>query len=192
MSGVCACLVTTCPLPDGGSVCTDTQTDSLNCNACGHPCAPGERCGSGSCHQCPAGSGYCPDSGLSCVDLADNDDDCGGCGIACGAGQHCAPADGGLGACFCNAGGTGTNVGLCDERCVDLASDPFDCGMCGNVCAFNVCIPGDAGTGVCECDAPLEWCGSTCVDPETDFDHCGGCTTPCFAPATQCVGGTCQ
>ncbi len=51
---------------------------------------------------------------------------------------------------------------------------------------------GDAGTGVCRLlISPLELCGSTCIDPSNDFNHCGGCTA-CTPPSTQCVGGFCQ
>jgi hypothetical protein len=34
-------------------------------------------------------------------------------------------------------------------------------------------------------------CGGTCVDPQADANHCGGCATTCTAPTSTCYQGEC-
>src|SRR3569832_1375884 len=48
----------------------------------------------------------------------------------------------------------------CDDKCVDLQSDPANCGACGTACAA-----GEASSsGACavSCQAGLTECGGTC------------------------------
>jgi hypothetical protein len=159
-------------------------------------CPRGFQCILGSCHGCDeVTQSYCDtDAGLECVDLTTDLNNCGGCGIQCAADQHCAAPAGEVSTCICNndgGPGTTTDIQSCDDSCVDLDHDPYNCGACHNICVYGPCTPGDAGTGVCACDAPFELCGSTCIDPRDDFNHCGGCTA-CSPPATQCVDSNCQ
>jgi hypothetical protein len=81
----------------------------------------------------------------------------------------------------------------CSGSCVDLQSDPRNCGGCGNECLpFQICSAGVCG---CECAAGLTVCTSgcnacACHDLVTDPTHCGSCTTAC-ATGEICVGGLC-
>lgn len=78
----------TCP-PEHvcNGVCTDPDTDSLNCGGCGNVCGPGTKCESGSCGcTMPCGSG--------CPDMLTDPQNCGACGHTCAAGcsnGHCLP-----------------------------------------------------------------------------------------------------
>jgi hypothetical protein len=60
-----------------------TSNDPMNCGSCGHACATGQVCITGTCmtaSTCPGGmplcNGFCPNY--------DNDPhNCGGCGVVC-------------------------------------------------------------------------------------------------------------
>jgi hypothetical protein len=74
--------------------------------------------------------------------------------------------------------------------CVDLSSDPNNCGGCGNPCASGVC-EGALCTDVqvsLGCVEPTFDCGTGgCVDLSSDPNNCGGCGVFCEG----CAGGTC-
>ena len=71
----------------GGS-CTDLQTNTANCGACGHACAGSEACVGGSCVlACPTGQTACAGH---CVDTTSDTANCGVCGHACTGTQYCA------------------------------------------------------------------------------------------------------
>ncbi len=76
----------------------------------------------------------------------------------------------------------------CGDECVDLKTDPANCGTCGKVCPGSgseapVCQGGQCAT---QCVDPFgTQCGSDCVDLQTDANHCGTCANKCTAP----VGG---
>jgi hypothetical protein len=81
----------------------------------------------------------------------------------------------------------------CGGVCVDLQTDPRNCGACGNECfAFQIC---SAGTCGCECAAGLTVCAEgcnacACHDLRTDPTHCGSCATVC-ATGEICFDGSC-
>lgn len=54
----------------------------------------------------------------------------------------------------------------------------------------------DTGSDANSCTAPEERCGNTCVNTQTDPDHCGDCNQACAPPPNAevqaCVGGDCQ
>jgi hypothetical protein len=129
----------------------------------------------------------------------------------------------------CTGGGglAGTIAGVCaapDQECaadggtpfcVDLATDPENCGACGTTCVSGL----DCIAGVCEvasaacpggcplgqsciqgscqaaCAPPLTSCpqgvGSACVDLTTDVNNCGVCGNAC-PPTGHCFAGFCQ
>jgi hypothetical protein len=165
-----------------GNVCGSgmtCQNGTCQPNTCVPNCPPnwcgGDGCG-GEC-GCPAGY-FCMGDGLNmcvcdgancgdeCVDLQSNRDNCGECGNVCPEGQACS---GGL---CCNPDCTPDNpsypncgtvcgdpcltfwTGLtwCDPSCVDLSSDPFNCGACGNVCPNNFfyCSSGACWDPICQ------------------------------------------
>jgi hypothetical protein len=77
----------------------------------------------------------------------------------------------------------------CGGICVDLQSDPANCGACGNVCSF-ICDAGQC-TFLQACLSPQVACGNVCVDLQTDPNNCGACGNACLVIET-CAGGECQ
>src|SRR5262245_33685554 len=47
------------------------------------------------------------------------------------------------------------------------------------------------GTGPIVCPSALTLCGDSCVDLQTEEDHCGACGRPC-PPDEQCQSGLCS
>jgi hypothetical protein len=105
-----------------GSACVDTQSNTMNCGACGTVCAGGQTCAMGVC-ACPSGQQLC---GAACVDTQSSAMNCGACGMACFGGQLCV-----TGACRldCPAPRTVCGTGAM-MVCVDTARDPNHCGGC--------------------------------------------------------------
>jgi hypothetical protein len=75
------------------------------------------------------------------------------------------------------AGDCGAGLTLCGIACVDLTTNPNNCGVCSNVCS------GAAVVVAC--------CASKCVDNTTDPNNCGGCGIVCDA-GMSCRSGMCQ
>ncbi len=72
----------------------------------------------------------------------------------------------------------------CGNDCIDVSSDPNNCGACGVVAgALGHCMNGKVA-----CSAGATKCGSTCVDLETDPNNCGACGVR-VPPGTTCGGG---
>jgi hypothetical protein len=88
----------------------------------------------------------------------------------------------------------GACTGVCNGMCVDLQTDPKNCGACGVVCSPTSLCAGDAGG--CEpcqgvqpavCGQPG---GQFCADLSNDNHNCGACSNVC-GDLTQCVSGQC-
>ncbi|HEY3498149.1 MAG TPA: hypothetical protein VGK73_25800, partial [Polyangiaceae bacterium] len=74
----------------------------------------------------------------------------------------------------------------CPGSCTTLASDPANCGFCGNRC-----MGGTACTnGTCGCPTGSQVCGGMCVNTLTDSRYCGSCNTQCQT-GYACTNGTC-
>lgn len=74
----------------------------------------------------------------------------------------------------------------CNGSCVDLMTDPDNCGACGTACTGGKhCYNGN-----CECYGSLADCMGTCFDLQKDPDHCGACDYSCD-PGQTCSAGTC-
>ncbi len=166
------------------AICVDTQNDVMNCGEALHRCEPyleGEpspyyTCTEGTC-GCAEGSTACDqygDGSILCVDTLTDPHNCGGCAYVLDEYQEQFQCDYYTEACVngtcqpleCPAGQT-----LCYGGCVDLNSDPYNCGACSSYCGGLVCK-----SGQCEdltCDAPLVACDSQCIPP--DPYNCGGC-----------------
>jgi hypothetical protein len=81
----------------------------------------------------------------------------------------------------------------CDTSCVDLQSDPNNCGSCGNDCSviapLSICQ-----SGTCKCTAGTEPCGPGMVCTFTqgsDVNNCGGCGIKC-PTGSSCQSGICR
>lgn len=111
-----------------GEACVDLSSTSSDCGACGAACAATEACVEGAC-RCRSGATVC---GGQCVVTASDPDHCGGCagagGTACAADEVCERGQ-------CKAACTLASSERCGRSCVDLRTDAFNCGACGDVCA---------------------------------------------------------
>lgn len=138
VEGACVCEpdggLTSCLDDAGLGSCASLLQDPRNCGACGIACGPLEQCTLGICTCVPSVTiAQCEtDAGLECVDLEKNPDACGG--------PRCLGVNDAGGQLVCCENGSSVNV----------ATDPFNCGACGNVCDSGVCLPNDAGKGGCE------------------------------------------
>lgn len=133
--------------------------------------------------KCPAPFATCPGTPGPCTtDLDSNVAHCGACGAAC---PKATPSTHGTWLCSggqcrlaCDAFFANCN-GLPDDGCeVATASDPKNCGFCGNACKDGeLCWK-----GACGCPNGFTQCGDECVQTSSDNDHCGACNTPCKPP----------
>jgi hypothetical protein len=94
------------------------------------------------------------------------------------------------------AGDSGSSGG--EEEGSSSTGEPPECTMhtdCdpGNMCENEVCVAGC--TAGAPCPGGQDCCGGTCVDLQTDADHCMACDNACPTPPNIdafCEGGTCQ
>jgi hypothetical protein len=131
-----------------GTACVQPATDRTNCGGCGNSCGTGGTCASGIC-TCAVAAVIC---GASCAELASDPNNCGACGkkcamgtVACGVGVcQTTTCDGGpccaAGLSRCPAG-RGAMI-----HCVDLQTDPANCGACGTSCPAGMLHRCGAGT----------------------------------------------
>ena len=175
--------------PAGGSACpvssptfcTDEQTDTNNCGACGTVCPLGQQCSAGSC-ACPTATPNACGSGLSayCANFLDDSNNCGSCGAVCPSGKACGV--GGHCVVRCVAGETN-----CSGLCTITSTDNHNCGACGTVCpSGEVCD----GTGHCavSCVAGQTNCSGLCTITSADNHNCGACGIAC--PSGEVCDGT--
>ncbi len=140
----------------------------------------------------------CTNCDGKCVDLTTDDENCGACGFKCDSDARCsegkcAPTcavscDGGVelcagDTCICKPG-----LERCDGQCVNLQTDPMNCGACGGACAEVPC-----GEGKCQAEGcgELQKCEMSCVDLASDSEHCGACGTSC-AVDEFCIKNDCR
>jgi hypothetical protein len=145
--------------------------------SCGGACCSSEQtCCNGICQIgvcCAQGLFPCGDPPHEC---------CGSCQIceggSCRNCNGCEECRGGL--CIPIIGGT-----LCGNQCVNTATDPNNCGSCGNVCTGGKTCQ----SRQCECPSGTIACGSQCC---TSGQTCqsGVCSSGCPSGQTAC-GGRC-
>src|SRR5215472_1884455 len=84
-------------------------------------------------------------------------------------------------------------LAACGNACINLNTDPNNCGGCGNRCPASTpsCLNGSCVLTCATDSGPmLTNCSNACVDLQTDSMHCGSCTTAC-AQGEQCTNGAC-
>ena len=86
----------------------------------------------------------------------------------------------------------------CNGSCVDLQSNPQNCGACDQACGATqtcengkcICIAGGEACGNGCCGVGEACCNGACVDLRTDSQDCGACGHACN-PAQTCQAGQC-
>jgi hypothetical protein len=79
----------------------------------------------------------------------------------------------------------------CGGACVDLATDPTNCGACGSPCLAGQ----DCARGACACPSGHSVCAGRCVDLLASTAHCGRCDLACTGAAhatSVCASGVCR
>jgi len=88
----------------------------------------------------------------------------------------------------CGASSCPSHFKTCGGKCVDIYTDPANCGACGTACAGgNVCSAGACGLS---CTAGETACGGSCRDLQTDDANCGTCGNACTL-GQHCTAGVC-
>jgi Stigma-specific protein, Stig1 len=200
----------------GVPACGATPSCPAGTVSCGFGCAPnawyGSLCDRGSCSLCslPHAVAACADGGGKCAidhcvdgyaDCDGNPDNgceadlssvatCGGCS-ACGAGQVCTKRSC-QNACLPGEQSCGAT------SCANLASDPRNCGGCGQVCPLGdnnlnapTCVNGNC---VVNCTGSSVSCSGSCVELATNVSNCGSCGHACAVPTggvALCAAGQC-
>jgi hypothetical protein len=206
-----------------GNACLNLNNDPVNCGTCGNIC-PSPANSSASCANGRCGftcnPGYTP-CGNACLNLNSDPGNCGTCGHMCPQPLNStATCTNGKCGFACNAGYTpcgsqccpsgqkcNPNTGQCcppgrdpcGKICVDLKTDPGNCGDCGHKCAAGqhcsggTCVGAGAG-GMCPLDRPVD-CGDRVHCCPKDFECCyteNGVWTTCCPPGFYCDNGSCE
>jgi hypothetical protein len=120
--------------------CVDTKNDAMNCGTAGNACSTTGNtwatCSNGVCantRSCMKGYGDCdgnPSNGCE-TNLTTSAANCGWCGSSCAG-----TVNNGTSACINSSCQPVCNAGFqqCFGGCTKTASDPNNCGACGNVC----------------------------------------------------------
>ncbi|MFO0607211.1 MAG: fibrinogen-like YCDxxxxGGGW domain-containing protein [Polyangiales bacterium] len=126
--------------------CESDLGSVLTCGICSNRCSgatpvcvagtSGASCGTG----CAAGQTRC---GMACIDTMTNPDNCGACGNACPGGPSATRVcTGGACSITCAAGTADCDRNPATGCEVAVASDPRNCGTCGNICPSLACASG--------------------------------------------------
>jgi hypothetical protein len=189
------------PDSDGDGLFDDDETNVYGTNpgvydSDGDGVGDGEEVYLGTDPLTPAGVGCA--AGLIdcfgvCVDATVDPVNCGACSNACVANATCIG-----GWCQSLAPSSvgdvlGCELGLteCDHTCVDLLTNPYHCGACGNRCPIESPCQGGFCTVQPMCPAGQTRCGdSFCINLSADTNNCGSCGRAC-ADGLVCCGGRC-
>lgn len=195
------------------SKCLDTTSDDDHCGGCDQACDPSGGgdggappanahygCLASTCGhlKCDMPYGNCDqDLANGCETTLLSNDHCGDCNTVCAAGQTCMMNAKKVPECMCPPGLT-----LCNGVCLNLTTDPKNCGLCGNSCnrfpdygnQVDTCTYGSCthacreGFGDCNGN-PSDGCE---VNLMSDQRNCGSCGNACDVLAGQpCVAGQC-
>jgi hypothetical protein len=145
--------------------------------------------------RCPDGYTTCPTSLFRCdVNLKTDRGNCGECGSACPSSNGREIFECVEGKCILHCGDQAGNDcdGIVDNGCETPASDPKNCGACGNECndPASPCMFWKNVWG-CGCPAGYTACGpgsfKTCYETDSADTNCGGCNVACSSAGD---GGT--
>ena len=78
---------------------------------------------------------------------------------------------------------------MCSGDCIDLSSDPDNCGSCGSACSGSEVCSSNACKDSCESGETA--CNRACVDVDNDLFNCGSCGNAC-AGGQLCTAGKCE
>jgi len=168
----------------GGGMCTPTCSSTQRC--CGTACI-NRGVAAGMDGRADPSFMNCNGCGLACNEMTAN-----ACttalgmpsgSVSCRCGNFPACVSGAV----CATGATGT------QQCVNLMTDPSNCGMIGHACGSGETC--SAGTCICPgtgsaCAAGQGCCGGRCVDTSADAMNCGMCGRSCPGDTT-CSAGRC-
>lgn len=183
------------PTGDGGTMSTGDGGPPMM-GMCMPSCASSERCCRTTC--IPRNGVAVGTDGRSSPTFQN----CNGCGIACDPQRASAcsmPAGDMRGPrCMCGVYDQCSPGQVCvldggEFACVNLSTDPNNCGEVGHACAEGEsCVAGNCvcGAGPTSCAAGQACCGGTCVNTTDDERNCGGCGVTCPGETT-CSGGMC-
>jgi len=186
---------------DAGVCTANTQSDPMNCGACGTSCpAPPNAtpaCAMGRCAiSCVSGFAECDRNAANgCEARLDTEMNCGACGTSCsGATPVCS-----MGRCASGCGGSETR---CGGACVNTANNTAHCGRCDNPCAARANATSTCAAGACgiACMASFGDCDGNAsngceVNTSSTVTHCGRCGNACPAAANAaplCSGSSCS
>jgi hypothetical protein len=191
----------------GGGVCTPSsgfdagpRPDSTVPNNCRPECSSTQRCCGTSCVDRSQTLNVDGRPG-SAMDPRSTFNNCNACGLQCNAERaiSCSIRAGGTTPeCACGDFAECLSGEVCANQagrwqCVNLSTNPQNCGEIGNVCAEGeICQTGDCVCGSTggRCGEGQSCCGGACIDTSSDPANCGGCGTVCGGGET-CQDGAC-
>jgi hypothetical protein len=90
----------------------------------------------------------------------------------------------------CGESGCPDGLTSCGNDCVNLLTNPSNCGVCANACSSQQ----TCSAGVCssnKCGQGESYCAQKCIPTQNDLNNCGGCGVVCPTGQT-CQQGVCQ
>lgn len=178
---------------------TNTTSTPAHCGACGRRCALAHAtagCAANTCTIAVCDPGWADCDGNAAngceTDTTSAPAHCGACENACRTGQVCSASR------CTNICGPPTT--FCSGRCVNLTTDPANCGACGTLCSYpngnggcrsGRCYLAGCNTGWGDCDQNAS---NGCeINLSSTPSSCGACGAACALPnaTAGCTSGTC-